>query len=571
MKNLTMISIGIFILGVVFISGCIEEIENKPPEESIYYYTETGGFNQTHASIVWNKISGSDEAKFVTSERYYSAVIFMHPYTVGVFDPSTAEWVTVISSIPEKNEEVKIAIFRLDYQTFDLKESYKFSYPSNKELTLEESIAIIEEEMKKDPYGNPYGNRPVEKEKLRFHGGNYIYSYPATDFGGTVIVNKYVGRATFYATTVWDGKGKLIIPEDGESNGTPLREPYSWQLMTERVFLWENGESKFVAGENSSLSNFLLKTLHRVDIQAKCVFEEERVQRMKKNNRILEMSFRFPENITISQQIGPNHGFIPTNESGYRILENVSDALFILEDNLNEELDGHILVSYEEVKAEGTTNYACWAVSEEGSKDIDKTWIDEINSNLVAIAPVNSSITMTGMLTVIADEDCGIPEGCGPKYKLWDSRIRNFIPLLGNFKKEESELIVQVTGTKAILLPSEYGDMNYMGPTDAIQVISYSTLSKIQYHKFMVNKAGEYTSEKYPCLSFREEYSGGIFTRWNKAFSWEVHANSPILKVRMTDTSADKALQPFYELWYNGNSGSFIKESKYPSDAVFCP
>ncbi len=351
---------------------------------------------------------------------------------------------------------------------------------------------------------------------------------------------------------------------------TPTPSPLE-EKNPKTVYLWENGTSKFVADKNSSLSNFLLKTLHRVDIQAKCIFDEERIQRMKKNDTILEMMFTFPENITINQQIGSNHSFIPTNDSGYRILENVSDALFILEDNLNEELKGHILVSYEEVKVEGTTNYACWAVREEGSKDIDKTWIDEINSILVAIAPVNSSITMTGMLTVIADEGCNIPEGCGPKYKLWDSHIRNFIPLLGSFKKEDSELIVRVTGTKDILPPSEYGDMNYMGPTDAIKVISYSTLSKIQYHKFLVNKAGEYTSKKYPCLSFREEYSGGIFTNWSKAFSWEVHANSPIVKVRMTNTSADKTLQPFYELWYNGNSGSFIKESKYPSDAVFCP
>ncbi len=363
----------------------------------------------------------------------------------------------------------------------------------------------------------------------------------------------------FDASAVFDGAG------------TPSPAPSSRQPMIENILLWVNGESKFIADENSSLSNFLLKTLHRVDIQAKCVFSQERVQRMKKNDTILEMSFRFPENITISQQIGPNHSFIPTNESGYRILENVSDALFILEDNLNEELKGHILVSYEEVKVEGTTNYACWAVREEGSKEIDKTWIDEINTILLAISPANSSITLTGMLTVVTGDDCGIPEGCGPKYKLWDSHIRNFIPLLGSFKKEDSELIVRVTGTKAVLPPSEYGDMNYMGPTDAIKVISYSTLSQIQYHKFLVNKAGEYTSRKYPCLSFREEYSGGIFTRWNKAFSWEVHANSPILKVRMTNTSADKALQPFYELWYNGNSGSFIKESKYPSDAVFCP
>lgn len=213
MPKVLKILIGIFITGVVLISGCIKEIEPRPFEEGVYY-TETGGFNQTQVSIALEKINGSDEARYVASEKSYSTIIFMHSYTVGDFDPATAEWIVIMSSIPEKTKERKIATFRLDYQTFDLKKYYKFSYPVRNELTLEESIAIMEEEMKKDPYGNPYGNRPLKKEKIKFQGGNYIYSYPAMDFGGTVIVNKYAGRAVFYATTVWSGKGKMIIPEE---------------------------------------------------------------------------------------------------------------------------------------------------------------------------------------------------------------------------------------------------------------------------------------------------------------------------------------------------------------------
>lgn len=199
----------------------------RSSEENVYYYTEyqinytgRGEFDQKQASIVWNKINNFDEAKFVSSEKSYSAVIFMQPYTVGSFNPSTAEWIVVISSIPEKTEEIKIAIFRLDYQTFDVKKSYTFSYPTRKELSLEESIAIMEEDIKKDPYGD----RPVEKEKIKLQGGNYIYSYPPGDFGGTIIVNIYAGRAIFFATTVWAGRGKLIIPEDGEMGITPIKQ-----------------------------------------------------------------------------------------------------------------------------------------------------------------------------------------------------------------------------------------------------------------------------------------------------------------------------------------------------------
>ncbi|MCX9012439.1 MAG: S-layer protein domain-containing protein [Candidatus Methanoperedens sp.] len=203
----------------------------KPPEEIIYYYTGASRFDKEQALTALNEINGSDEAKFVTSGKSYSVVVFMHPYRVGVFDPTTAEWVVVMSSIPEKTEETKIAIFRLDYQTFELKKSYKFSYPVKKEFSLEESIGIMEEEIKKDPYGNPYGNRPVEREKITFHGGNYLYSYPATDFGGTIIINRYAGRAIFFATTVWDGRGKLIIPEEGEPGGTPLKPSPSGYIL----------------------------------------------------------------------------------------------------------------------------------------------------------------------------------------------------------------------------------------------------------------------------------------------------------------------------------------------------
>jgi len=165
---------------------------------------------QKRASTVWNKVNDFDEAKLVISEEIFSVIVYLHPYRVGLFDPSTAEWVTIISSIPENSNETKIAIFRLDYQTLSLKKTYTSSYSVNNKLSLEESAAIMEEEMTKDPYGG----RSVNSEKVKLLGGNYAYSYPAMDFGGTMIVNRYAGVAIFYATTVWLGTGRLIIPEE---------------------------------------------------------------------------------------------------------------------------------------------------------------------------------------------------------------------------------------------------------------------------------------------------------------------------------------------------------------------
>ena len=44
----------------------------------------------------------------------------------------------------------------------------------------------------------------------------------------------------------------------------------------------------------------------------------------------------------------------------------------------------------------------------------------------------------------------------------------------------------------------------------------------------------------------------------------------PIIKVRMTDTLSGAKPEAFYELWYNGNSGDFIKEVVEPKDKAFC-
>ena len=153
---------------------------------------------------MWEKVKDFDEAKFVISGKNSSVIVYMHAYTVGIFNPKTAEWIVIVSSIPEITTEIRMAIFRLDYQTSNMKKAYEFSYPVGGELTLEESIAIMEDEI----------GRPADSERIMFLGGNYIYSYSPIDFGGTIIVNKYSGKTIFYATIVWAGTGRLIIPEE---------------------------------------------------------------------------------------------------------------------------------------------------------------------------------------------------------------------------------------------------------------------------------------------------------------------------------------------------------------------
>jgi len=57
-------------------------------------------------------------------------------------------------------------------------------------------------------------------------------------------------------------------------------------------------------------------------------------------------------------------------------LEHVKTAIFILEDSLNQGLQGHVLIGH---AVEGKTGYSCWAIREKGSNEIDRTWVDEAN------------------------------------------------------------------------------------------------------------------------------------------------------------------------------------------------
>jgi hypothetical protein len=173
-----------------------------------------------------------------------------------------------------------------------------------------------------------------------------------------------------------------IEPPEGvsPSNWTPIRE--DWQPMVEKIAMWENSKEKI----NGTLpkykyiarGNILIQMLHKLNLQARCVFSEERIQEIKENDKVVELVFKQADDFPISQWVEPEERYhIPTDEKGYRILENVKTAIFILEDNLDEGLEGHILVGHE---IEGKMGYSCWAIQQEGSNELDKTWINEVKS-----------------------------------------------------------------------------------------------------------------------------------------------------------------------------------------------
>ena len=245
-----------------------------------------------------------------------------------------------------------------------------------------------------------------------------------------------------------------------------------WRPIVEKISVWQNGKEITIDSEESGyteIGRILLPTLHKLNLQAKCVFGEERIQEIKRKNKVIEIVFRQASDFPISQWIQEEERYhIPTDENGYRILENLKSAIFVLEDNLGEGMEGHILVGSERedrdercsreltqedleklgpceaflagylwsedsgcYKVEGCRHipevtfggkeecelacsnrmWGCWAIKQEDGQELDKSWIEEINK----ILPSERSEEFCGLSTYAkckTDADCNMG-GCG--------------------------------------------------------------------------------------------------------------------------------------------------------------
>jgi hypothetical protein len=142
------------------------------------------------------------------------------------------------------------------------------------------------------------------------------------------------------------------------------------ESYTMSVSFWNHGELVSLRNASKDFDGILLCTAQKVNLQAKCVIFEDRVNLLKQNGKVVEIIFDRPINITIRQWIRPeerNH--IPTDANGYRILTSIEKIVFVLEGDL----EGYILT-----KSANEMGYGCWAIWKDGK--IDKSWIEEIET-----------------------------------------------------------------------------------------------------------------------------------------------------------------------------------------------
>lgn len=151
------------------------------------------------------------------------------------------------------------------------------------------------------------------------------------------------------------------------------------QEMVESIVFYKDGKQEIInpkSEDGKGIASLLTRKLHELNLQARCVFSEEDIKEIKQKDRVAELIFKKPIDITISQWVEPEERYhIPVDEKGYRILENVKNALFILKDNQERRLEGrglegieglgrlgehdlgHVLVGH---KIEGRIGYSCW-------------------------------------------------------------------------------------------------------------------------------------------------------------------------------------------------------------------
>ncbi len=161
-----------------------------------------------------------------------------------------------------------------------------------------------------------------------------------------------------------------------------------------RISLWQNGEEQVIDPlENPKqyvqIGDLLIQTLYKLNLQARCAFSQEGIDEIKQKDTVIELIFVEPVDITISQFIEQEERHhITTDGNGYRILERVKSAIFILEDNLEEGLEAHVLVGHLIPPKMGSDHekewigYGCWAIQQEGSNELDKGWCNELNEGL---------------------------------------------------------------------------------------------------------------------------------------------------------------------------------------------
>ncbi|GJL80909.1 MAG: hypothetical protein DHS20C01_05430 [marine bacterium B5-7] len=164
-----------------------------------------------------------------------------------------------------------------------------------------------------------------------------------------------------------------------------------------------------------------------------------------------------------------------------------------------------------------------------------------------------------GMLHHSVPGECLSHDGCGPTFSLLDETLSRFTPLYGEADPKHDGLVIMADGDITRINKADARSLGDAAAARAIKMKRYRLLSKIPYHDFLVQQAGEYTINTYGCDLL-----------WDKTFSWRYEDKQVHLQVRMTDTFSTMQPNPYVELSFDGTTGDLIGSALSPSDANPC-
>ena len=316
----------------------------------------------------------------------------------GVRLLQASEIPTVYHSLIEENKVEEVE--SLDFVEYIYPYKTRI-YTANKSKTFEEEFEGVLEDRFQSVL-NSYWQRGETPPPMNPHGYFYLitddkeYHISSSQLGKIVVkyedfpIFKNFRKPAKIIGNVSDSElypDKIIIGSVIYEKQTTKIEPT--KEMVEKIVLYEDGPQEVIdqkSEEGTEIASLLTCKLHELNLQATCVFSEEDIYEMKKGrigrrmDRMIELVLKNPIDIVISQWVEPEERYhIPVDEKGYRILENVKTALFILEDKGGGGLESHILVGHE---VEGRIGYSCWAIQQEGSSELDKNWIKQIEKTL---------------------------------------------------------------------------------------------------------------------------------------------------------------------------------------------
>lgn len=148
---------------------------------------------------------------------------------------------------------------------------------------------------------------------------------------------------------------------------------------------------------------------------------------------------------------------------------------------------------------------------------------------------------------------CPQADGCGPEFSLLDESLERWTPLSGDLEAKHAGLVIRVDGKERRIDDDHRAWFGDAAADHAIDVKRYRLLSKIPYHPFLVEQAGDFTEAKYGCELL-----------WDKSFRWREVEDRVELVVTMTGAADADGARPYLALAYDGVSGDFLREELVP-------